>query len=352
MSLFPALNWLELLPVVESLRHAVVVDGGGTGSRAVLADADGTLRGYAEGGPTSGRAVGNDTALANLTAVVAAAIDDAGISYGAVDYCLVTSAAVDTKSHSAFLCDGLSRALRLRCPIAAVPDTLGCWAVTNGLRPAVAAIAGTGSVVLAGDLSAGLCYRLGGWDFLLGDEGSGFGIGRAMLRETMRVGEERSTAQDIANICLSRLGIQHPDEVPDRVTKHIDKALVASLAEDALSLAARGDEVARELVSDEVHALVELVVQGAARLPASDDPLHVGQFGGLFSSKYYASLFQDFVTSSLGASTVLLTPPLGALNGGLSLALWRAGGALDDIPHAARRLDDELTRRRLGRPQG
>lgn len=342
MTPFPNMNWFQLLPVVDGLRQAVVVDGGATRSRAALAAADGTLRGYAEGEPTSGRAVGNDAALANLTAVVAAAIEDAGLSYTAVDYCLVASAAVDTRKHSTFLSDGLSRALGLGCPVVAVPDTIGAWAVTNELGPAVAAIAGTGSVVLAGDLSAGLCYRLGGWDFLLGDEGSGFGIGRDMLRETMRVGESRSRAEGLARICLDRLGITHPDELPDRVTKHIDKALIASLAEDALDLAASGDATARRLVSGQVESLAELVHIGAARLHIADGPLHIGLFGGMFSSAYYTSLFEDSVTRQLGAGTRLIRPPLGAISGGFALVLWRAGTAPDAIPAAARRLGEEL----------
>lgn len=343
MSPFPNMNWFQFLPTVDGLRHAVVVDGGGTQSRAALAAVDGALIGYAEGGPTSGRAVGNEAALTNLIAVVAAAIEDAGLGYDAVDYCLVASAAVDTRRHSAFLCDGLSQALGLSCPIMAVPDTLGCWAVTNELGPAVAAIAGTGSVILAGDLSVGLCYRLGGWDFLLGDEGSGFGIGREMLRETMRVGEGRSSAEGLARICLDRLGINHPDELPDRVTKPIDKALIASLAEDALDVAASGDDTARQLVSGHVESLAELVCIGAARLHIVDGPLHIGQFGGLFSSTYYASLFEDFITRKLGADIRLIRPRLGAISGGLALVLWRAGTARDAIPAAIRRLGEELS---------
>jgi N-acetylglucosamine kinase-like BadF-type ATPase len=243
---------------------------------------------------------------------------------------------------SEFLSDGLRRALGLGCPTAAVPDTLGCWAVTNELGPAVAAIAGTGSVVLAADLSAGLCYRLGGWDYLLGDEGGGFGIGLDMLRETMRVGESRSHAEGLARTCLDRLGISHPDELPDRVTKHTDKALVASLAQDALDAAVSGDDTARRLVSSHVESLTRLVYKGAARLHIGDGPLHIGQFGGLFSSPYYASLFEDSVTRQLGANIKLTKQPSGAISGGFALALWRAGSAPDTIPAAARRLSDDL----------
>lgn len=345
---FPSMNWFEVIPETGSLTYAVIVDGGGTHSRAALARADGTLFGYAQGGATSGRAVGNDAALQNLVEVVAAAITNAGVSVSDIDCCLVMSAAVDTKLHSEFLCKGLARMLAPFRAIAAVPDTLGCWAISNGLEPAVAVIAGTGSVVLVGDLGSNVCRRLGGWDFLLGDEGSGFGIGRAVLRETMLVGEDRSSAYELAKLCLDRLGIKHPDELPDRVTKHIDKASVASLAEVALQLAAQNDEIALSLVSIQVRALVELVVRGATWLNQTDLPIHVGQFGGLFSSSTYSSMFRRFVNEHLGASTVLVTSPLGAISGGLSLALWRSGAERADILRAARHLSEEITQRSVG----
>ena len=58
-----------------------------------------------------------------------------------------------------------------------LPDP-GCWH-DDGVG--VALIAGTGSVAF-GRAADGRTIRCGGWGYLLGDEGSGYAIGRAALR--------------------------------------------------------------------------------------------------------------------------------------------------------------------------
>jgi hypothetical protein len=82
--------------------------------------------------------------------------------------------------------ESLAAARRLLKPwagrVAAVSDVELAHAAAFGGGPGVLVVAGTGSIAVARD-RRGRWRRAGGWGQLLGDEGSGFWIGRAALRD-------------------------------------------------------------------------------------------------------------------------------------------------------------------------
>lgn len=282
------MDWLKAMPAFPDVTGVVVVDGGGTRSRAALASADGALLGYAEGGPTNARSAGDDAAAHNVGAVIADALAAAGDHAPAVTAVLVTSASVDTRGHADVLSGGVRTSVPEGATVAVVSDTLGCWAATAKMAPAVAVIAGTGSAVLAASLDEG-SRRFGGWDYVLGDEGSGFAIGRSALQETLRASEGRSSASDLAAACRERLGIGEIDELFDAVYKpSFDKSKVAAFAADVFDLAERGDERADQLISAAASDLADTVTAAFGQFDHLDA---LGCFGGIWNNGRYRAAF-------------------------------------------------------------
>lgn len=287
------INWWQRLPHVTGDGPIAVVDGGGTHCRVAVCGRDGEMLSYARGGPTNARAVGDESALRSLVNTLDRALQSARLAGTSVDLCVVTSAAVDTVSHAEWIAAGVIAGVLPNGQVAVVPDSLSCWAVTNDLGPAVAVIAGTGSVVLAGDKDLGTWHRLGGWDYLLGDEGSGYGLGRAALREALRVSEGRSNAQALAQAVLQALEVSHADEIPDAVHKPaVDKARIARLAPEVLRLASQNDSCAVALLRAEIAPLAEATATGLAVL---DTRTKLGLFGGTFQSDVYLAEFEAAV---------------------------------------------------------
>jgi len=310
----------------------VVVDGGGTRSRAALSTADGELLGYVEGGPTNSRSAGDHEAGENVRAVVAGAVDDAGGTAPAVTAVLVTSASVDTQAHAEVLINGVAEAVPHGATIAAVADTLGCWAATAKMEPAVAVIAGTGSAVLAGSVAEG-SRRFGGWDYVLGDEGSGFAMGRAALRETLLVSERRSSASAIAEACLRRLGVGDVDELFDAIYKpEVDKAEVAAFAADIFDLADKGDTHAHGVIVEEAVRLADTV--GAA-FDQFSDLRTLGCFGGIWNDEHYLAAFTEALHARVPSMPEIVHPGDVAMAGALRIVLrhhsdGKAGAAEDE----------------------
>jgi N-acetylglucosamine kinase-like BadF-type ATPase len=114
-----------------------------------------------------------------------------------------------------------------------------------GHRPGVLVLAGTGSIVL-GRGTTDRWARAGGLGPLLGDDGSGFWLGREWLRATT----------SSADFLSARRLVKSPDAV----------ARIAALAPDVLRRARRGDRRARAIVRDGAHRLAALAVDVTRQL--------------------------------------------------------------------------------------
>jgi len=129
--------------------------------------------------------------------------------------------------------------------VAAVSDVELAHAAAFGGGPGLLLVAGTGSIAVARD-RRGRWRRAGGWGQLLGDEGSGFWIGRAALRDPLL---RRRL----------RLGPPALPPTPESVR------LVASLAPRVLRLA-RTDSRARRIRDEAARHLARLARQAGQGL--------------------------------------------------------------------------------------
>jgi N-acetylglucosamine kinase-like BadF-type ATPase len=315
-------DWLRSIPAFPDTTTVVVVDGGGTGSRAAVATGEGELLGYARGGPTNSRSAGDSVAAENTRAVIAAALADAARPL-APTAVLVSSASVDTEAHASVLTEGVRQVVPAGATISVVADTIGCWAATAKLEPAVAVIAGTGSAVLAGALDQG-SRRYGGWDYVLGDEGSGYALGRSALREVLLVSEGRSTGSFLADAVRERLGIDETDELFDLVYKpEVDKSFIASFATDVLRLATQGDPRSEALVDEQVRLLAGTVAAAFNDFTG----LHtLGCFGGIWNVPTYRMRFGRAVVAASGRQPTVVYPGDVAMAGSFRLVLRRGPG--------------------------
>jgi N-acetylglucosamine kinase-like BadF-type ATPase len=333
-------DWLRSIPAFPDVSTVVVVDGGGTGSRAAVATGDGEVLGYARGGPTNSRSAGDEGAAENTRAVIAAALADAARPL-APTAVLVSSASVDTEAHAEVLTGGVRKVVPDGATISVVADTIGCWAATAALEPAVAVIAGTGSAVLAGALDPG-SRRYGGWDYVLGDEGSGYALGRAALREVLLVSEGRSDGRALADAVRGRLGIAETDELFDRIYKpEVDKAFIAGFATDVLALAAAGDRRAGDLVDEQVGLLADAVAAAFRDFTGLDV---LGCFGGIWNVPTYLERFQRALVAASGREPAIVHPGDVAMVGSFRLVLRHGpdGTAGDREDRAVRRFEAGL----------
>lgn len=178
------------------------LDGGGTGCRAVVADAS-TVLGRGAGGAANPRAVGAVTTWENIDYAVDAALKAAGLGVDAkpaLHACFGLAGVGRPGDRDAFLAHPHPFAsLRLETDVhVALVGALG------GEVGAVLA-AGTGSMVYGQDALGGR-YRVGGWGFPVGDEGGGAWLGLELARAALHAADGRGEASELTGAVLGRYG--------------------------------------------------------------------------------------------------------------------------------------------------
>lgn len=154
------------------------IDGGGTGCRAAVADAQGRVLGTGEAGPAN---IASDPAgaAANLLRAAQAALAAAGGGDVADLRAGLGLAGANAAGAPERLRDALPFA-RVRVVTDAITAVKGALGAADGIVAAV----GTGSVFAV--QRGAVIRQIGGRGLILGDEGSGAWIGRAILSRALR----------------------------------------------------------------------------------------------------------------------------------------------------------------------
>jgi N-acetylglucosamine kinase-like BadF-type ATPase len=153
--------------------------------------------------------------------------------------------------------------------IAAFPD-----------KPGVVLNAGTGSIALGRD-PAGKTHRAGGYGWQMGDEGSGYGIGRAAMGAVSRAHDGRGPATKLTLRVMASAKASSWDQFVSWGTT-ATPADVAALAPGVIEMAGMGDQVAQGIVDYAVRELVLLVT--ALQPLCGPSPTAVALAGGLLAT--------------------------------------------------------------------
>jgi glucosamine kinase len=248
------------------------VDGGGTGCRARIQDAERRLLGTGIAGPAALR-LGIDRSLAEVVKACRAALEEAGLGADALRsvHAVVGLAGVGRKGALEEL---IQRPHPFRS-VAYVHDaTIACIGA-HGARDGGIVIVGTGSVGFA--VVGGREVRVGGYGFPISDEGSGADVGLHAIRLALRAYDDRAVDSSLTRDVMTRF---HND--PFEAVAWMDPATAtdyATFAPLVMRHADAGDPVARRIVRDAAEQIDELV-----RRLAECGASRIALLGGLASS--------------------------------------------------------------------
>lgn len=136
--------------------------------------------------------------------------------------------------------------------------------------PGIVLAAGTGSIAVA-RAADGTLWRSGGYGWQLGDEGSGYAIGRAALGAVGRAHDGRGPATVLSERILAGARVAGFDELVGWAGR-AGPTEVAALARVVLEAAGDGDAVAAAVVDEAAAHLAELVTSLLRRM---DEPADV-----------------------------------------------------------------------------
>jgi N-acetylglucosamine kinase-like BadF-type ATPase len=151
-------------------------------------------------------------------------------------------------------------------------------------QPGVVLIAGTGSIAYGRD-ERGRAARAGGWGHVLGDEGSGFWMGRQAIRAVMRAFDHRGAATSMAAPIMAHFGVSRAQ---DLVRPIYDDGMrpraIAAVAPIVGEAADSGDAVATRIIDVGAGELAGSAVCVATRLDLTGRGFALPLAGGVFRS--------------------------------------------------------------------
>ncbi|HEX6432587.1 MAG TPA: BadF/BadG/BcrA/BcrD ATPase family protein, partial [Gemmatimonadales bacterium] len=146
--------------------------------------------------------------------------------------------------------------------------------------PGIVVSAGTGSVAVGRD-QKGKRHRIGGYGWQMGDEGSGYAIGRASLGAVSRAIDNRSPPTKLSQRVLQATRSEDFDALV-RWAAGASPAEVAALAPHVLAVAAEGDPLAKGIADYAARELSQLALCLLPKMELSP-PVKVAITGGLLS---------------------------------------------------------------------
>lgn len=282
------------------------IDGGGTNTRCLVADLDGNILGEGRSGASNYQSVGQERATAHLKAAVEGALAAVGLTLadvvvaggkggkaakaGATAKAGSSAGTATTKAGAAAgaakprlaaVCAGLAGVGRPEdqavaremlaflgeVPLIAVSDARIAAAGALEGTPGVNLIAGTGSIAF-GIRPDGEVVRAGGWGWILGDEGSGFSIGRAAIQAALGAQDGSVPPTALTAAICAAWELERIDQVIRKV--YADPANsrieIAGLAPLVVTAAEAGDQPAQAILAKAGTELGGLAVTALRRL--------------------------------------------------------------------------------------
>jgi N-acetylglucosamine kinase-like BadF-type ATPase len=258
--------------------YVLGIDAGGTKTVCYLADRDGRIVGEGRGGGANLQAHGELEVEKVLHAVVEDAYGDRPILPAAV--CLGV-AGVDRPEDDRVV-RGIMRRLGFRAHTIVVNDALVALVAGVGAQHGVVLIAGTGSIAY-GVNQEGFAARSGGWGYVLGDEGSGYWMGREALAATVREADGRGPKTRLTPLILEHFKLPGTAglvrEVYDR---GMQRQTIAALGLVVAHARDEGDVVAAEILRTASSELTRAAASVIERLEMRGHAFRVILAGGMF----------------------------------------------------------------------
>lgn len=286
------------------------IDAGGTRTVCQVADAAGHVEAEFIGPGANLQSEGELGIEGVLGALLARAFGDSG---AAAVICLGMAGA-DRPEDMAVVRGVLARIGRGARSVV-VNDALLALEAGSGQGPGVVVVSGTGSIAYGRDRN-GRAARAGGWGYVLGDEGSGYWLGRQALRSVVRAADGRGQPTALTPRILAHYGAARPQDLIHEIAGGGARpSAIAQLAQAVGEAAADADPVAQHLIRVAAQELTNAAESVVRRLGLGDAPLWLAGGTLLGVARLRRAVLDDVARRlpTMKAAALPIAPALGAV---------------------------------------
>lgn len=304
-----------------SYMYVLGIDGGGTKTVGVMADEYGNIVAKQTVGGTNQNGVDRKTVeyeLNNLFTSLKKQNESAFLSLPVV---FAGMSGVDRPDAKIFMEKLISKLVPNGTKV--FVDNDGVNALYSGTfgAPGIVQIAGTGSITF-GINSKGDRGRVGGWGYLIDDEGSGYDLGKEALNAIFKAYDGRGKRTILTERILNHFNVSHPPELIN-IIYQVGKSreVISPLSKYVTEAAEKNDQVAKKIIDHAGKKLGNSISSLVHQLFPTEKNVQVVLVGGVFNC---ADLVMPGIESALKSQSVsaaLVKPKLPPVGGAVIKAI-------------------------------
>lgn len=317
------------------------IDGGGTKTTAVIGDESGHLLAVAKGSSGNLTAISTEQLYTLINELIDQLLLKTGAAFTDIEIIFAAMAGADRqadqqKIYDAFKQSPVLEKLKIKSDIHAALAA-GTWGSEGTLL-----IAGTGAIIFGYEQQK--TFRVGGWGYLLGDEGSGYHLGKLAIRAVLKAHDVKVPLKPFQEKILTHFNVLSPDQLITKIYGSLNPVTAISSVSRIVLDEFEEDLLAQSIVSAVQEALMELIGSAYSRI---DRTMPVVLHGGLFSNNTF---YEEFTVrfSSRFPDLIALKPSISGTVGAYLLALHESKVEVSDpvkqtIQQTWRLLEGEIT---------
>ena len=262
----------------------VGVDGGGTGTRAVIMDQKQRVLGKGHAGPANPLRVGIAKAASSVREAIDLACAEAAVHRHDISFATVGLAGVRRKDIHQCTLEKLNDCLKGIRSIELLPDgEIALYGATDG-KPGLVVIAGTGSIC-CGRNAQGKQTCAGGWGPIVGDEGGASWIARKALQAIAHGSDGRGPTTTLTNSAMKYFKVENADDLSTAIySPTMTNDRLAGFAREVVRTARADDRVAIDILEEAGRELAAAANAVIKKLRMEKDEFPVAYVGGVYGA--------------------------------------------------------------------
>ncbi len=239
------------------MQYIIGMDGGGTKTHCLITNLDGKILYECTGGASNFLVIGTEKVSETIFNLIQSCKNQLGISFSDISSIVLGTTGAGRRNdaeklENAFKEYSQNHGANLNFFHVESDARIALEGAFSG-KPGSILIAGTGSIMFGKD-SEGRIHRVGGFGRFLGDEGSGFVIGKKGLAAVSKEFDGRGNPTNISKLVKEKFGIDSSEKLINEIYKN--NFDIASAAPLVIEAAEQDDAVALKIIDEETDELL------------------------------------------------------------------------------------------------
>ena len=301
------------------MKYLIGIDAGGTKTNCAVADLNGKILIKETGKSSNYLIAGAEKTSANLFGIISHCLKKLKGNISEAEQVVIGIAGAGRlkdaqQLEKSFIKYSKSKKVKINS-VKVVSDALIALEGAFTGEPGSILIAGTGSILFGKD-SKGRIHRVGGFGRMIGDEGSGYSIGRKALHAVSKDLDGRAEKTLLTKKLFDLMNVSSSEELITKIYK--ENFDIASIAPLVISAAKKKDKPALKILDEEAEELVFHIKAIIKKMKIKN--LKTAFVGSLITNKnIYSILLEQKIKLSFRNITIL-KPELSPVEGAILIA--------------------------------